>query len=146
VPKEVQSATSSAKITIDSISPSHGPVTGDTRVIVRGGPFGIYASSNPTPKCRFGADNMIVMATYVNCPAVQPKIYEKEGKKANRTAVCLQCENSPASLESKPVEFTVSLAGDFADVSSSAQFYYYKASRVTAIKPRFGPKDGDTTI
>jgi hypothetical protein len=28
-----------ARISIESISPAHGPITGDTRVTVRGGPF-----------------------------------------------------------------------------------------------------------
>jgi hypothetical protein len=49
-------------------------------------------------------------------------------------------------LESKPVEFTVSLTGDFSDVASATQFYYYKRSHVSAIKPHLGPKDGGTTV
>jgi hypothetical protein len=31
--------TGKPRITIDSLYPAHGPVTGDTRVTVRGGPF-----------------------------------------------------------------------------------------------------------
>ena len=45
---------------------------------------------------------------------------EKEATKSERTATCIQCENSPASNESKPVEFAVSLTGDFTDVESTA--------------------------
>ena len=108
------------RITIESISPAHGPVTGDTRVTVRGGPFDSYAASYPEPKCRFGSDQMIVAGAYVACPQKARKVYEREAKRTERTHTCVQCENSPASLESKPVEFTVSLTGDFSDVSSAA--------------------------
>jgi hypothetical protein len=61
---------------------------------------------------------MIVSATYVSCTEEPPKIGEKELETGN--AVCVQCENNPSSLESKPVEFTVSLTGDFTDVSGAA--------------------------
>ena len=44
-------------ITISSISPAHGPTTGDTRVTVRGGPFASYMKLYPEPKCRFGSDD-----------------------------------------------------------------------------------------
>ena len=108
------------RITVESISPAHGPVTGDTRVTVRGGPFDTYAASYPEPKCRFGSDQMIVAAAYVACPARARRVYEREARRSERTATCVQCENSPASLESRPVEFSVSLTGDFSDVSSAA--------------------------
>jgi hypothetical protein len=55
-------------VAIQSIYPAHGPVTGDTRVIVRGGPFGGYKDTYPEPKCRFGSDEMVVAAAYVTCP------------------------------------------------------------------------------
>jgi hypothetical protein len=77
---------------------------------------------------------MIVSATYVQCSENPPKIGEKETDAGPST--CVQCENSPASLESKPVEFTVSLTGDFTDVSGAAQFYYYKKSKVNDISPK----------
>jgi hypothetical protein len=48
--------------------------------------------------------------------------------------------------ESKPVAFTVSLDGDFSDVASSVEYYYYKTATVKAIKPSHGPKDGETTV
>ena len=134
------------RFSITSLSPAHGPVTGDTRVTVRGGPFERYVAAFPEPKCRFGSDALIVSGAYVSCSNAPPKAGEREAKKRERTATCVQCENSPASLESKPVEFTVSLTGDFSDVTSTATFYYYKASRVTAIEPHQGPKDGGTTV
>ena len=89
---------------------------------------------------------MVVYATYISCTNTAPKTNEKEGALEDTETTCIQCENSPASLESKPVEFTVSLTGDFSDVASATQFYYYKRSRVTAIKPHLGPKDGGTTV
>jgi hypothetical protein len=89
---------------------------------------------------------MIVSATYVSCPAKQPKIYEKEGKKKDRTTVCVQCEDSPAVNESKPIAFTLSLDGDFSDVQSSVEYYYYQPQKVWALKPQAGPKDGETTV
>jgi hypothetical protein len=83
-----------SSIVIESISPGHGPTTGDTRVTVRGGPFAPYQQDYPEPKCKFG--EVSVGAAYVACPRRQPKAYEKEGSKSSRTATCIQCENSPA--------------------------------------------------
>jgi hypothetical protein len=37
------------KVKIESIEPDKGPVTGETRVLVRGGPFGIWEAAYPTP-------------------------------------------------------------------------------------------------
>lgn len=44
------------RFTISSITPAHGPVTGDTRVTVRGEGLQYLAASFPEPKCRFGSD------------------------------------------------------------------------------------------
>lgn len=76
-----------ASISIESISPPTGPTTGDTRVTVRGGPFAPYKSEYNEPKCRFG--EVTVGATYVACPKRQPKAYEKEGHKSQRTSTCI---------------------------------------------------------
>jgi hypothetical protein len=46
----------------------------------------------------------------------------------------------------RSVPFAVSLSGDFTDVASSAQFFYYRPTVVKAIKPTHGPKDGGTTV
>ena len=40
------------KVQINSISPDKGPMTGETRVTVRGGPFGIWETKYPTPFVR----------------------------------------------------------------------------------------------
>ena len=53
-------------VKIDSVSPGHGPTTGDTRVIVRGGPFAMFQNEHPEPKCKFGEQT--VGAAYVACP------------------------------------------------------------------------------
>jgi hypothetical protein len=76
-------------VTITGISPAHGPTNGETRVVVRGGPFGRYMKLYPDPKCRFGSDDKQVSATYVSCPEKALKYFEKEGKKANRTKICI---------------------------------------------------------
>lgn len=133
-------------MTITSISPAHGPTTGDTRVTVRGGPFAGYQSIYPDPKCRFGNDDMVVAASYVRCPDAARRIYESEADSSERNSICLECENSPSVMDSQPVAFTVSLDGDFTDVTSSLEFYYYRPASVTAIKPYHGPKDGGTTV
>jgi hypothetical protein len=44
------------------------------------------------------------------------------------------------------ITFTVSLNGDFAEVSSSIPYRYYSPTSVSAIYPRYGPKDGDTVV
>jgi len=134
-------------VKLESISPGHGPTLGDTRVVVRGGPFAMFQNEHPEPKCKFGEN--VVGAAYVACPGRQPKAYEKEGSRSVRTSVCIQCENSPtiASKESVTVPFTVSITGDFTDTcSTNLNFFYYKPVKISAIKPSHGPKDGGTTV
>ena len=58
----------------------------------------------------------------------------------------MQCENSPPSLKSEVVSLTLSLTGNFDDVSSSVPYRYYEPVRVHSIYPRYGPKDGDTVV
>ena len=47
-------------IQIDSIEPEGGPITGETRVLVHGGPFRDMELLYPRPKCKFGANNRVV--------------------------------------------------------------------------------------
>ena len=75
------------RIRIESISPAHGPTTGDTKVVVRGGPFAQFQAEHPEPKCKFG--DQTVGGAYVPCPPTQPKMYEKEGGRTARTAMCI---------------------------------------------------------
>lgn len=142
-------ASGKPQFSITSLEPAHGPVTGDTKVIVRGGPFARYALVYPEPKCRFGNNTQIVQASYISCtPSARTRGQSgiKEATKKERTATCVQCEASPPAAQSKPVTFAVSLTGDFTDVSSTATFYYYKLPRVKAIKPTHGPKGGGTRV
>jgi len=58
----------------------------------------------------------------------------------------LQCDNSPASLKPEIVPFTISLTGDFQDTLNSLSYRYYLPTRIFAISPRYGPKDGETRV
>lgn len=67
------------KLHIHSIEPEGGPTDGDTRVLVRGGPFYNLLSVYPHPKCRFGSNKRIVDADYVACSVspIPAKDFEK---------------------------------------------------------------------
>jgi hypothetical protein len=134
------------RFTLASGAPAHGPVSGDTKVLVRADRFQRYSSAYSEPKCRFGSDSAIVGAAYVGCTPNAQKATDREAKRSERTATCVQCEGSPPSVDSRPVELTVSLTGDFTDSSNSLNFYYYKSTHVTATKPTHGPKDGGTNV
>ena len=73
-------------VEIDSITPEGGPTTGETRVIVRGGPFKDMELIHPHPKCKFGRNDRIVQGTYVSCTEKPLAVHEDEGKKGNRVS------------------------------------------------------------
>jgi len=73
-------------VKISSISPSHGPLKGDTKVTVRGGPFSGFEKLYPEPKCKFGSDENIVPATYVQCLDNAPKSTEHKSKTQKQSA------------------------------------------------------------
>lgn len=131
---------------LDSINPRAGPDSGLTRVTVRATGIENLFESFPEPKCRFGANNMVVDATYVKCTKSIPGFYDKEKGGKMKDSVCISCNNSPKSAVDEVVSFSVSLTGDFEDVTSSVPYRYYKQARVSAIFPRYGPKDGGTTV
>lgn len=54
-------------------------MSGDTRVLVRGGPFEDMTLLYPRPKCKFGANDRIVDATYVKCHERPLKTEDWEG-------------------------------------------------------------------
>ena len=56
------------------------------------------------------------------------------------------CEESPKSAEATLVTFSVSLTGNFDDITSSLPYRYYAPAKVHSIYPRYGPKDGDTVV
>lgn len=83
-------------LAIDSIEPDGGPITGETRVLVRGGPFEDMHLLYPRPKCKFGANDRIVSATYVKCHNKPLTMEDIEGKSHDKNNWCLQCDNNPA--------------------------------------------------
>jgi hypothetical protein len=84
------------KVRIYGLEPNAGPLSGNTRVLVRGGPFTGMETSFPNPKCKFGRDDLIVEATYVKCTIEPTKLANNEANTTSKTSTCLQCENAPA--------------------------------------------------
>jgi len=132
------------KISIASIEPEQGPISGETRVLVRGGPFKMWEFKFPHPKCKFG--EVVVDATYVTCSEHKTRYDMKEARHKDRQFRCLQCDNSPAVVSNKQVSVEVSVIGDFTDSVDEARFSYYEPTRIYAFYPRYGPKDGDTPV
>ena len=58
----------------------------------------------------------------------------------------MQCDNSPAVNKPQITPLMISLTGDFTDSADSEPFRYYNNTRVHAIYPRYGPKDGGTVV
>lgn len=100
----------------------------------------------PRPKCKFGANDRVVSATYVKCLEKPLSMEDKEGKSKEKNHWCLQCDNSPAVNKPMIVPIMISLTGDFTDSADSEPFRYYKPTEVHAIYPRYGPKDGGTVV
>jgi len=71
-------------VTVDSIEPEGGPTTGQTRVLVRGGPFKDLGALFPHPKCKFGRNDLVVDATYVLCTSSPTAVEELEGRHSNK--------------------------------------------------------------
>lgn len=63
-------------LTIDSITPRAGPITGGTRVTVRSDEIAGLVDAFPDPKCRFGTNSLIVDADYVRCTERPISYYE----------------------------------------------------------------------
>ena len=85
------------KVEVDSISPTGGLLTGDTRVVVRGGihnqksgmrrgDFKDLELIYPKPKCKFGRNSQIVKAQYVGCTLEPLNFGEIEGRHAKRVS------------------------------------------------------------
>ena len=130
---------------IHDISPAQGPISGETRVLVRVGPLKRWMKEYTEPKCKFGNDG-IVKATYITCTKEQQFVNEMEGKGKNRDHLCLQCDNNIAVFIEQTQQFTISLTGDFTDCQNQMPFTYYPNPRISAIYPRYGPKDGGTPV
>jgi hypothetical protein len=113
------------KIRLHAIEPAQGPVTGETRVLVRGGPFTRWEREYPNPKCKFGADAYVVPATYVSCAQNITSVFTREARSKDREFKCLQCDNNQPVQFEQTISFTVSLTGDFSDCLNSVPFSYY---------------------
>ena len=74
---------------IDSIEPNGGPTTGETRVLVRGGPFEELDLLYPNPVCKFGSNDRIVKATYVKCTQKPKAMEDLEGKNKQKVSETL---------------------------------------------------------
>ena len=79
-------------LTIDSIEPEGGPITGETRVLVRGGPFEDMTLLYPRPKCKFGANDRVVEATYVRCHTTPLKMEDNEGKSRDKVSLIISAD------------------------------------------------------
>ncbi|CAI2384727.1 unnamed protein product [Moneuplotes crassus] len=134
------------KIELLGIEPNSGPLSGNTRVLVRATDLGLVESKYPDPKCKFGRNDKVVEASFVRCTPEPLKVWEMEPPVSARTDTCLQCENAPPGFKAEIVPFTISLTGDFSDVINSVGYRYYKDPKVYSIYPRYGIKDGGTKV
>ena len=112
------------EIFISVIVPDAGPMSGNTRVLVRG--TNLQENSNyPVPQCRFGRNDRIVDAVYTKCTPEPQDIGSEEPSTAEKTSSCIYCDPGPISTEEDVVPFSVSIKGDFSDTANSVEFRYY---------------------
>ena len=133
------------RIYINSVVPNTGPITGNTRVIVRGTnmePNEEY----PIPLCKFGTKSRIVHGTYVTCTPLPRNPDDPEPTTADKISHCIECDPSPPAAEDDMIPFLVSITGDFSDVENSVEFEYYIPPVVDYIVPMYGQKNGGTTV
>lgn len=133
------------RIFIYSIVPNTGPLTGNTRVIVRGTnlePNEEY----PHPMCKFGRKSNIVKGTYVTCTPLPRNPDDPEPTTPEKTAHCIECDPNLPALEEDLVPFLVSVTGDFSDVENSVEFAYYSPPKINYIVPMYGQKNGGTVV
>ena len=71
------------QLSISSITPRGGPITGGTRVLVRMSDLAPFVDAYPAPKCKFGKNKMTVLAAYVKCTKAPGGFFEKEKKSLN---------------------------------------------------------------
>jgi len=75
------------KIKIVSLEPEQGPTYGETRVLVRGGPFGKWEETYLKPVCKFGLK--VVAAQYVKCSQKRHSVQQAESRGKERDYRCL---------------------------------------------------------
>jgi len=134
-------ASNKSRVAITSVFPAAGPTSGGTKVVVRGN---FKAFKDQTPLCKFG--EVPAAGVFVQCRNDHVPYWLKEGFKQWRTDTCVQCEESPdiKANELTKVPFTVTFSTEL--TSNALDFTYYLPHNITAVKPRFGPKDGETQI
>ena len=66
-------------------------ILGETRVLVRGGPFQRWELQYPRPMCKFG--DYIVDATYVTCTEHKTRFDQKEAKHKGRVSEIIDLFN-----------------------------------------------------
>lgn len=83
-------ANTNHKIELLGIEPNAGPLSGNTRVLVRASELAGLQTRYPNPKCKFGRNDRIVAGTYVKCTPEPRKIWEMEPPTSAKTETCLQ--------------------------------------------------------
>lgn len=73
------------RIELLGIEPAAGPLSGNTRVLVRGTNFAGMEAKYPKPKCKFGRDDKVVDAAYVKCTSEPRKVWEMEPPTSAKT-------------------------------------------------------------
>jgi hypothetical protein len=76
------------QISIRSIMPKGGPITGKTRVLARFDNLNPFVNAYSSPKCKFGDNKMIVDAMYVKCTKKELDFYALE-KHEIRDSTCI---------------------------------------------------------
>ena len=56
------------------------------------------------------------------------------------------CDNSPPSAKEAVVDVQMSVIGDFSDSTNVSKFEYYNTPQIYEIRPRYGPKDGNSKV
>lgn len=133
------------RIHINSVVPNTGPLTGNTRVIVRGTNME-PSEEYPTPSCKFGTKGRVVRGTYVTCTPLPRNPDDPEPTTAEKTSHCIECDPSPSAEVDDMIPFLVSITGDFSDVENSVEFEYYVTPTVDYIVPMYGQKNGGTIV
>lgn len=131
------------QITLTSIVPDSGPLSGNTRVLVRGSNL---EPADVHPLCKFGKNSAIVTGTFVRCSPSPRQPGEHEPTTAEKTEYCIECDYSPIFKEPDLVPFTVSVKGDFSDAFNSLEFNYYETPKIDYIVPMYGPRNGGTVV
>jgi len=73
------------RVELLGIEPNSGPLSGHTRILVRGSQLSGMEAKYPNPKCKFGRDDKVVDASYVKCTPEPMKVWEMEAPTSAKT-------------------------------------------------------------